>query len=106
MDVLEIAALLEARIMLLEGVAMDGIDQVEREIGIEIKERAAEEAIDFEGVAIGASFAVVSGEGAEGDSAAVGGIDIAEARQSAGIHEIERDLAGGVKIVASEEEAE
>src|SRR5256885_17081392 len=99
MDVLQIGALLQTRIVLLKGVAVDGIDQVEREIGIEIEERASEEAIDFECVAVGAGRGVVGGEGGERGAAAGGGIGISEAGESAGIDEVQGGFAGGRGIV-------
>ncbi len=44
--------------------------------------------------------------GAEFDAAAVGRIDVAEAVEQAGVHQVQRNLAGGIEIVAAEDEAE
>ena len=106
MHVLRIAAFLQPGIMLLEGVAVHRIVQKESEVRVQIEQRPAEKAIRLECVAIRPSFAVVARERAELDASAVGGIDVAEAVEQAGVHQIERNLAGRIEIVPPEDEAE
>src|SRR4051794_17504911 len=52
MRVLQIAAFLQARIVLLERIAMDRIVQEERKVRIQIKKRPADENVRLEGVAV------------------------------------------------------
>ena len=51
--VLDVQAFLKAGIVLLEGVPADRVVQVESEIGEEVEEGAGDEAVGFEGVAVG-----------------------------------------------------
>ena len=52
--------------------------------------------------AIYGSFAEVGGGGAEFDAAAVARIDVAVAIELAGIHQVQRNLAGGIEVVPAE----
>ena len=52
MRVLRVQPLLQARIVLLEGVAVHRIVQEEGEVGVEIEQRARDEAIGLERVAV------------------------------------------------------
>ena len=92
--------------MLLDGIAIDGVVQVKREVGVEIEERAREVPIGPQRAGVVEGLAVVSRQGAQYDAPAVGGIDVPEAVEEAGGHQVERNLAGRIKIVAAEEEPE
>lgn len=92
--------------MLLEGVTVDRIFEVISEVRVEIEERSAEEGVGAESISVVEGSAVVAGEGAQFDTASVGVVEGCEAVELAGGDEVERELAGGVEVVASEDKAE
>src|ERR1035441_748061 len=94
--VLHIRTLLQARVMLLEGVAMDGVEQAKREVGVKIEERAREEGIGPQRAGVVKGLAVVCRQSAQCDATAVGGVDVSEAVHQAGGHQVERNLAGRI----------
>src|ERR1039458_1542778 len=90
--------------MLLNGIAIDGIDQVIRKVGVEIEERAREVPVGPQRPAVVEGLAVVCRQGAQYDPPAVAGVDVSEAVEEAGGNQIERNLAGRIKVVAAEQE--
>ena len=80
--------------------------QEEGEIGVQVEQGAAQKTIYLQYVAVGADRAVVGCESSEPYAAAVERIDEAEAIQLALGHQVERNLSGGIEIVAAEIEFE
>src|SRR5262249_40095869 len=88
---------------LLECVAVYRIVQVEREIRIQIKQGSRDESVDLQRVAIVENPAEIPGRRSELYASAIAGVYVAEPVHLAGIHQIERDLARGVEVVAAKE---
>lgn len=100
-EILDVGTLDEAGIVLLDGVAVDGVVEEEGEVGVEIEKGPGEEAVDFPDSAIREFLAEVGGGCGGADFAAFAGIEEAEAGKGAVVDEIERDLAGGVVAVGA-----
>ena len=97
MKILKVAPFLEPRIVLLKGVAIDRVDQVEGEVGVQVKQRTTNETVHLESVAVCKSLTIVGRKRAESYAPAVGGVDVAEAVQSSSVDEIFRELTGRIK---------
>src|SRR5271157_3586866 len=85
---------------------MDRVVQIKGEVGVEIEERAREESVGPQRPAIVEGLAVVCRQSAQYDAPAVGGVDVPEAVHQAGGHQVERNLAGRIEVVAAEQEPE
>lgn len=97
--VLEIGALLEARVMLLHCVAVHRIVQEVNEVRIEIEQRARQERVGFPHRAVGLLLPDVTGHCAGADLAAFSWIEEAKTVQQPRIDSVERNLAGRVITV-------
>ena len=72
-------ALGEARVVLLDAVAMHGIVEKEGEVGEQVEQVAGEEAVGAQDVSIGEGLDVVGRARSEPDASAVAGVDVAVA---------------------------
>src|SRR5215813_14192412 len=109
MKILDVDALLQARIMLLDLIPMKGIGgkivkQKESEIGVQGKQRACEETIKLQDVPVCEIPFVIRSEGAKTGPSAIERVDETEAVDLTAGHEIERNLPGGIEIVGAEVE--
>src|ERR1051326_1456126 len=101
MHILSIEPFLVPRVVLLYTVASKRIFQKESEIGIEIKQRPAQESIGFEAVSGLQRPAIVKSRCAQAHSATIGRINIPKSRQFAGSNHIQRYLPGREKVIAA-----
>ena len=60
--VLRVQALLQTGIMMLEGISMNGVVEKVGEIRVQVEQRSADKAVDFERIAVGEAFAVIARE--------------------------------------------
>src|SRR4051794_10892643 len=106
MPVLHITPLLQARVVLLKGIAADGIVQKKREIRIQVEERPIHKAVCLERVTIRPRFAVVTRNRSEFYSSAIRRIDVAEPVENATANEVKRNLARRIKLIPPENKSE
>ena len=97
--ILRVDAFDEARIVLLDSVAVQRVVEEEGEVGEEIEQRPRHEAIHLEHAAVRILLAEVGAAGGAAHAAAIVGVDISEAIQAAGGDFIQRNLARRVEIV-------
>src|SRR5262245_19806744 len=102
MQVLRVEAFLQPRVVLLDSVAMQRVIQEQGEVRVEIEQRPAQESTGFETVAGPEGLPIVHARSTQAYLSTVAWIDISKAGQLSRRDEIERNLAGGEKIIASE----
>src|SRR6266849_6255935 len=105
-QILDVATFLEPGSVLLKRVGTHRVNQVEREIGVQVEQRTAEEAVHLESVPACKRLAVVGRERTQFHASTVRGIDVAEAVQQTSVDQILRELAGRREVVAAENEAQ
>ena len=97
--ILRVGAFDQARIVLLDGVAVQRVVQEEGEVGEEVEQGPGHEAIHLEHAAVRILLAEVGAAGGAAHAAAIVGVDVAEAVQAAGGDFVQRNLARRVEIV-------
>ena len=97
--ILGVGAFDEARIVLLDGVAVQRVVQEEGEVGEKVEQGPGHEAIDLEHAPVRILLAEVGAAGGAAHAAAVVGVDIAEAIEAAGGDFVQRNLTRRVEIV-------
>ena len=101
MQILDVRAFLQSRIMLLKAVSIHRIIQKERKVRIEVEKRAACKCIGLENVSMIVIAPVVKPGGSRPDPASVRRVHITETIQPARSHFVERDLTGRIEPVDS-----
>ena len=101
MQVLRIEPFLQARVMLLNAVAVLWIIQKKRKVRKQIEKRSTEETVGLETVAGLQCLSVIHAASAYTHAPADARIDEPKPRQTALSHEIERNLTRGEKVIAS-----
>jgi hypothetical protein len=100
-QILRVPTLLQARIMLLDAIAVYRIVQKKREIRIQIKQRPRGKSVRFKHIAVRAFLAEINGRCGRAHAPAVARIDRSEPVQPAGGDFIERNLTRRIEPVQS-----
>src|SRR3954447_710052 len=106
MGVLQVRALLQPRIVLLECVSIFRVIQEKCEIRIEVEQRAPDKSVDLQCVSVRKRLAVVGRKSAQLHLAAISRVDVAETVKQARIYQVERNLTGRVEVIPTEDEPE
>jgi hypothetical protein len=93
---LEIGAVDEAGVVLLYGVAVDGVVEEKSEVRIQVEQGARGEGVEFPDCAGTRLLTEIASESGVGYATSFAGIEEAEGVEAAGVYFIEGDLAGGV----------
>src|SRR5437867_5498998 len=102
MQVLRIETFLQARIMLLDTITMDGVVQVQCKIRVEIEQRSTQKSIRLETVSGLQDFSVIQAGRSEAHAAAIIGVHVSKPGELPRRDKVQWNLSRRNEVVAAQ----